>query len=210
VRAVGAMRTTCLARRAVYNECATSELMSAAVKLPFSFDRARLKSALAEIEDGEWMPHFNSQYYEGEWSGVALRSTNASASLLYPEPTKKTVTYADTPLLEGYNYFSEVLSTFECPLEAVRLLRLGAGSQIREHRDFSLGVAYGVVRLHVPIQTSAEIKFFLDNERVLMQEGECWYLDLSLPHRVENLSKVDRIHLVIDCVVNDWVKSLIE
>lgn len=183
--------------------------MSAAVKLPFSFDRARLKSALAKIEEREWTPHFNTHYYEGEWSGVALRSTNASPSLLYPEP-KKTVTYSDTPLLERCGYFREVLSTFRCSLEAVRLLRLGAGAQIREHRDFNLGVRYGVVRFHVPIQSSAEIKFFLDHERILMQEGECWYLDLTLPHRVENSSEVDRIHLVIDCVVNDWVRSIIK
>lgn len=183
--------------------------MPSAVKLPFSFDPALLKSALAEIEDEEWTPHFNKQYYEGDWSGVALRSTNASASLLYPEP-KKTVTYSDTPLLERCGYFREVLSTFKCPLEAVRLLRLGAGAQIREHSDFDLGIAYGVARLHVPIQTSADIKFFLNNERVPMREGECWYLDLSLPHRVENMSEIDRIHLVIDCVVNDWVRSIIK
>ena len=42
-----------------------------------------------------------------------------------------------------------------------------------------------------------------------MKEGECWYLDLSLPHWVENHGKTDRIHLVIDCLVNDWLRELI-
>lgn len=184
-------------------------MTAAFLKLPLSFDRARLKSSLSEIEAGEWTPHFNTQYYEGDWSGVALRSTGGAVSKLYPDPSK-TVTYADTPLLGRCDYFREVLETFKCSLEAVRLLRLGARSSIREHSDFDLGLRFGVVRLHVPIQTSAEIKFFVNDERVLMREGECWYLDLSLPHRVENNAEIDRIHLVIDCVVNDWVRSLIK
>ena len=41
-------------------------------------------------------------------------------------------------------------------------------------------------------------------------EGEAWYLDLNLRHRVDNHSDTDRIHLVIDCVVNDWVRALFE
>jgi hypothetical protein len=41
-----------------------------------------------------------------------------------------------------------------------------------------------------------------------MQEGECWYLNLSLPHRVVNQSSTDRVHLVIDCKVNAWVSAL--
>jgi hypothetical protein len=38
-----------------------------------------------------------------------------------------------------------------------------------------------------------------------MKEGECWYLNFNLPHRVKNSGTADRIHLVIDCVVNDWL-----
>jgi len=43
-----------------------------------------------------------------------------------------------------------------------------------------------------------------------MQEGEYWYLDLSRPHRVENRSQIDRVHLVIDCVLNDWLRATID
>jgi len=42
-----------------------------------------------------------------------------------------------------------------------------------------------------------------------MAEGECWYLDFNLPHYVDNRSSDDRIHLVVDCHVNDWVTSLL-
>ena len=38
-----------------------------------------------------------------------------------------------------------------------------------------------------------------------MAEGECWYVNVNLKHWVENQSATDRIHLVIDCVVDDWL-----
>lgn len=179
------------------------------LKLPFSFDPARLKADLATFVDDDWVPHFNKPYYEGEWSGIALRSVGGIARQLYPDPSA-TATFADTSNLDGRPYLREVLDTFQCPLLSVRLLKLKARSNIREHKDFNLGYEDGELRLHVPIVTNPDVKFFLNNERVIMDEGECWYLDLNLRHRVENESDADRVHLVIDCVVNDWVRAIFE
>jgi aspartyl/asparaginyl beta-hydroxylase (cupin superfamily) len=67
-----------------------------------------------------------------------------------------------------------------------------------------------MVRLHIPIITDPRIDFFVNNRKVVMNEGECWYINFNLPHRVYNNSDIDRVHLVIDCVVNDWVRSIIE
>jgi len=38
-----------------------------------------------------------------------------------------------------------------------------------------------------------------------MGPGEAWYLNFDLVHRVENNGAEERVHLVIDCVVNDWL-----
>jgi hypothetical protein len=65
----------------------------------------------------------------------------------------------------------------------VRLLRLGPGGVIKEHRDYDLGYDLGEARLHVPIVTDPEVAFHLRNRRVTMAEGETWYLDLS-PSRI--------------------------
>ncbi len=43
-----------------------------------------------------------------------------------------------------------------------------------------------------------------------MGEGEAWYLDLNLRHTVRNRGDETRIHLVIDCVVNDWLRAVID
>jgi quercetin dioxygenase-like cupin family protein len=183
--------------------------MATAFKLPFTFDSIALKSDLQKIGLDEWVPHFNPQYYEGLWSGVSLRSVNGSASQLFADPARSNA-YADTPVLDSCCHIKEVLETFKCFLETVRLLKLGPGSRIHEHSDFDLGERYGVVRFHIPIQTNPETEFYLGGQRIEMNEGEGWYLDLSLPHRVENNGETDRVHLVIDCVVNEWVRSLIK
>jgi aspartyl/asparaginyl beta-hydroxylase (cupin superfamily) len=101
-----------------------------------------------------------------------------------------------------------VLRAFECQLLAVRLLRLKAGSRIKEHTDLNLGYEDGEIRLHIPIHTNPGVEFYLSGRRIILAEGECWYVNTSLPHRVANTGERDRIHLVIDCVVNDWVRAI--
>lgn len=181
--------------------------MLSSFKLPFFFDPDRLKTDLAQFTFDDWVPHFNKPYYEGEWSGIALRSVGGMDGRLYPDPSAQHA-YADTPTLARCPYMQEVLGTFECPLEAVRFLKLRAGSSIREHKDYNLGYEDGEIRIHVPIITNPDVEFYLNQQRVMMSEGECWYINTNLPHRVVNRSTADRIHLVIDCVVNEWVDTL--
>src|SRR5262249_60101897 len=95
-------------------------------------------------------------------------------------------------------YFREVLATFQCPLTAVRLLRLKAGSSIREHRDYRLGYEDGEVRLHVPIVTDADVAFFVDGGRVPMEAGEFLDLNVDLPPPAHNRRQTDRVHLEVD------------
>jgi hypothetical protein len=181
--------------------------MLKSLRLPLSFDPDRLKADLALIQPAEWVPHFNTSYYEGDWSGVAWRAVGGRAGQLYPDPTA-TADFADTPILARCSYFQEVLAVFQCPLTSARLLRLAARSSIREHKDYRLGYEDGELRVHVPVVTNLDVAFFLAGDRVMMQEGEAWYLNLNLLHRVDNHSDIDRIHLVIDCVVNDWMREL--
>src|SRR5262249_18049726 len=114
----------------------------------------------------------------------------------------------DTPVLGRCTYFQEVLRSFECPLSSVRLLRLGAGARIREHTDLNLGYEDEEIRMHIPVATNPQAEFFLKGERVLMNSGECWYLNFNLPHRLYNGGTTDRVHLVIDCRVDEWVRAL--
>lgn len=182
--------------------------MPSVLKLPFAFDTARLKADLARIAPSDWVPHFNTQEFEGDWSVVPLRSIDGKSRFIYPDPTASESRFSDTPLLARCSYFREVMDAFEMPKRSVRLMRLGAGSRIREHRDFSLGFEDGQVRFHIPVVTSPLLEFYSSGERIDMREGEAWYVNFNLPHRLYNGADFDRVHLVIDGPVNDWVRTL--
>ena len=181
--------------------------MPASARLPWPFDARLLQADVAALAPEDWVPHFNTGYYEGDWSGAALRSVGGQVGRLYPDPTA-TTDFADTPLLARCPGARAALEQFHCPLLAVRYLRLGPGGRIREHRDLNLGYEDGEVRIHVPATTDPAVEFLLDGRRVEMGEGEAWYLDLNLPHAVVNASSTPRIHLVIDCVVDDWLAAI--
>jgi hypothetical protein len=83
---------------------------------------------------------------------------------------------------------------------------LGPGSLIKEHEDPDLSFEEGLVRLHVPVAND-QVAFHLNHSRVVMEAGSTWYLRLSDPHSVVNGGATDRIHLVMDAVVNDWIAA---
>jgi len=181
--------------------------MHSRVRLPFRFDVQRMQAELASLPDDAWVAHYNTRDHDGDWTGVALRSAGGRDGWLFPRPPGS-APYADTPTLGRLPYLTQVLATFDCPLENARLLKLHAGASILEHTDDALGYADGLARLHVPVTTNPDVTFYLEGEPVPMGEGECWYLDFNLPHRVDNRSAEDRVHLVIDCVVDDWLAGV--
>jgi len=178
------------------------------VKLPLHFDAARLQAELARVGTTEFVPHFNTAYYQGDWSAVPLRSVGGRMDQIYPDPTARNA-FADTPMLARCDYLREVLATLRCPQQAIRFLRLKAGSVIKEHCDHELGFEDGEVRLHIPVITNPEVEVVLNQVRVIMNEGECWYLNVNRPHRAANRGSADRVHLVVDCVVNDWLRDML-
>ena len=183
--------------------------MTSTFKLPFEFEPKTLQADLAQVSAADWVAHFNQGYFEGQWTGVALRSVGGLSHKLYPDPNAKG-SFADTIILERCPNVRAVLTSFQCPLRSVRFLKLAPGSMIKEHRDYDLGFAEGQLRVHIPICTNPDVDFFIDAHRIDMKEGECWYLDLSLPHWVENRGSTDRVHLVIDCELNEWLRDIIK
>jgi hypothetical protein len=87
-------------------------------------------------------------------------------------------------------------------------MRLAPGSVIKEHTDHDLRFEEGRVRIHIPILTNPDVEFYLNGLRVVLTAGSCWYLRLSDPHRVANRGKTDRVHLVIDLQVNEWLTEV--
>ena len=179
------------------------------LQLPFHFDASGMRAEVSGLAANGWKLHYQKLHYEGEWSAIPLRSINGAIDNIYISPTGNDE-YKDTILLDECPYIKDILTKFECPLMAVRLLKLNAGAIIKEHKDHELCYEKGEVRIHIPVRTHELVEFYLDKERINVKEGECWYMNFNLPHSIVNNSDIDRIHLVIDAKVNDWAKRIFD
>ena len=65
------------------------------------------------------------------------------------------------------------------------------------------------VSAEISATSNTEVDFRLNGSAVVMAPGECWYLRLSDPHSVANRGTTDRVHLVVDAVVNDALRRMI-
>jgi hypothetical protein len=177
------------------------------IRLPLHFDAARLQADLDHVQQSAWTAHFNQRIYDGDWSVVPLRAVPGSPIPAFSLPNE--TRQEDTPLLRNCEYFQQVLASFKCPLASVRLLRLGAGAVIKEHTDPLLSLDHGEVRIHVVLRTNPEVECRIDGVSGRWAAGECWYADFTKPHSFANRGKTERVHIVLDCGLNDWLRDLL-
>lgn len=177
------------------------------IKFPISFDVVKLKSDLSGILNKNWVAHYNKNDYTGKWTSVALMSTDGKSDNIFAL-SNGTDEMMNTEILDSCTYFKEILDGFHFEKTAVRLLQLAVGAEIKPHSDHCLGYEDGSFRLHIPIITNPDVEFILDGKRLIMKEGECWYIDANFTHSVANRGNQDRIHLVIDGLRNEWTDAL--
>jgi hypothetical protein len=171
------------------------------LRLPYFFEEERLVQDLSICREEEWKRHFNTNVYTGEWTSIALYSASGNATDIMTDSGSG---FHPTTLALKCDYFREVIDTFECEKESVRLLLLAPGAIINEHRDIKLAYEYGSFRLHIPVITGEAVDFTVDGTDLRMKNGECWYANFDLTHRVNNRGEHPRVHLVIDCKRNEW------
>jgi quercetin dioxygenase-like cupin family protein len=178
------------------------------LKLPYSFDIQRLKSDLAKINESEWINHVNTSAYNKKWCCIPLYSIDGRTEIITVFDEK--AEYKPTKILQRCTYFQEVIDSFKCDKAGVRLMSLAAGDEIKLHVDSYSGYESGVVRIHVPIQTSPQVSFTVDGEPIHFTQGDSWYLNADCLHGVQNPTDSDRIHLLIDCRRNNWLERLFQ
>lgn len=181
------------------------------LKLPLAFAPDLLVRDLNSVSSDQWIRHWVKQNYDGDWSVIPLRGPAGETHPLRmanADPTTRE--FVATPYLERCPYFREVLASFRCPLRVVRLMRLTPGSIIKEHADLDLSFEDGLVRIHIPVATNDQVEFCVNRQPVVLAAGSVWYLRLSDPHTVANRGETDRVHMVIDAHVNEWIEALFE
>ncbi len=187
----------------------TLEQVSDRIQLPFHFDVEKLQQDVAALIQNDFFIYYKVITLRGPAHQI-------NPSLPIPPPADDYADgswcdWLDTKELTSSPYLQEVIDFFKqhATVNLVRLLRLEQQAEVKEHTDPTLAIHIekSMVRLTIPI-FNADEKFYLNNSLVPMKPGECWYLRLSDPHRIEN-GVTERINLTIDVIPNDWLKSFL-
>lgn len=95
----------------------------------------------------------------------------------------------------------------------VMLARMVGGGVIRPHTDANPAAKWPH-KIHVPLQTSEAVTFFIDGQGYHLPEGEAVEVNNMTVHGVENRGATDRIHLIfeyydLDQPEPDWLAPLL-
>jgi len=185
-------------------------------------------TATAKFLDDLDFTKVKTKYTKGnDWTAISLYGYGSKITdILKPGVLKSSVSVDEqlqwTSLHEAtpLNPVFKILENLPCKYERVRFMKLEAGKVIGKHSDKidkDLGFDDGqIVRIHVPIRTNDDVVFSLfESPRAKvaheynLKTGHYYYMDVTKPHAVRNMSEVDRIHLVVDCYVNDALRTMV-
>jgi len=138
------------------------------------------------------------------------------AVLLSPDGEENNFSWKDckapkeTPLLSRLSTLKQLLAGFGFNIMASRLLKLLPGTYLHEHRDYVFLEEVPRFRLHVPIVTNPQAHIVMPGTTVHMSRGYLWKLNpKEAVHSACNFGQEARIHLMMDCYVNDVLAELV-
>ncbi len=104
-----------------------------------------------------------------------------------------------------YNYIVRSMeSAFDGKVVRSELVVLKANKKVSPHVDGGqmLNISR---RCHIPIFTNDNVFFTVFKNRVNMKPGICYEINNGMPHSVENNSDLDRVHLILDILPNEYM-----
>lgn len=142
-----------------------------------------------------------------DWTILSLRSAGGDPARTDPGGAGP-VDHADTPHLDRSPELAKVLRDIPTTLLAVRLMALGPGVEVKEHRDAKCGLPWGMTRLHIPVITNPGAVVVIEGRDHHWDAGRLWFGDFNRLHYVRNDGEEARVHLVLDCLVSPQLLEL--
>ncbi|MBL4763794.1 MAG: sulfotransferase [Colwellia sp.] len=164
------------------------KLESPFYRLPLTFDAIRLQHEIAQFDSDSWKNHPQEFLGNSVIHFVSVGGEKSDTMLGAMEPTEH---------LALCPYIKQVMASFNTPIGRARLMILAPGASVPPHTDIHY-YWRNRVRIHIPIVTLPEVKFYCEQNSVHMATGEAWVFDNWRQHSVINNSDSIRIHLVID------------
>ena len=153
----------------------------------------QIDKTINELSNYNWSPVWADKRYAGDhWMTCPLIEE-----------------YVKTQNFTTFELASIIESKMKCKIKNLMFYAMLPGGDIPPHRDMVGNVGLGGLRLHIPIITNSGVNFLVAGKKVVMNPAELWALDTSYMHSVSNFGKENRIHLVMDVIVNDWVLDLL-
>lgn len=165
-----------------------------AIKIYDNFiDKTLIEETLIDLKNYNWSPVWADKRYAGDhWMTCPLIEE-----------------FNKTPNFISFALAAVIEEKMKCKIKNLMFYAMLPGGDIPPHRDMVGNVGFGGLRLHVPIITNDKVNFVVAGKKVVMGVSELWALDTSYTHSVSNFGSENRIHLVMDVIVNDWVLSLL-
>lgn len=106
--------------------------------------------------------------------------------------------------LELKNIYSMLESIYDGKVVGSELIKMSNNTKINKHIDGG-DILYFARRIHVPIITTDGVIFNVNKDSINMKEGICYEINNAMPHSVENPTDIDRVHLIIDIMPNEFM-----
>ncbi|HET9811847.1 MAG TPA: aspartyl/asparaginyl beta-hydroxylase domain-containing protein [Sphingomicrobium sp.] len=170
------------------------------LKLPIRFDAQALDREVRALPESAWVPHPTG--FKGN-EAVRLVTVGGEPSDRFAGPMRPTENLDRCP------YIRQIMDEIDGVWSRSRLMGLGPGAEVPVHIDSHYHWRTHI-RIHIPVITDPKVLFTCGDETIHMAPGECWLFDSFRWHRVENGWTERRVHLVLDTIMTDTLRGLVD
>lgn len=170
------------------------------IRLPIRFDADALEREVNALPPEAWVPHPTG--FVGN-EAVRLITVAGEPTDACEGPMGPTENLALMP------YVQQLMAELDGVWTRSRLMGLGPGGEVPLHVDAHYHWRTHL-RIHIPVITDPKVLFTCGDRTVHMAAGECWLFDSFRQHRVENGWTKRRVHLVLDTVMTESLRALID
>ena len=172
----------------------------------FRLEDAQLRAVQREVAslDVQWTNVY-SEYHTGGWQTLSLLNRTSKPTDTIFEDCEP----VETSLLERMPETCALLRGLGFRYLFGRLAKLEVNAFIYEHRDYQNLRNDRLLRLHIPVITNPFSSIVVDRTRIHLALGYIWKLNPIHRHAAANFGKEPRIHIILDCYVDEALEVLL-
>jgi hypothetical protein len=172
----------------------------------FRLEDEALRAVQREVStiEAQWTNVY-SDYHTGGWQTLSLLNSTSSPTDTLIEDCEP----VETSLLAAMPDTRAVLRGLGFRYMWARLAKLEVNAFMHEHRDYQELKNVRRLRLHIPVITNPFSSIVIEGTRIHLALGYIWKLNPIYPHAAANFGKETRIHIILDCYVDESLDALV-